>query len=64
MIGIFRSVIEHRLLIRDLVIRDITARYKGTLLGMVWALLNPLLMLGLYTFFLLLFLRLNGALRI
>lgn len=51
MIGIFRSVNEHRLLIRDLVIRDITARYKGTLLGMVWALLNPLLMLGLYTFF-------------
>ncbi|MFM4730077.1 ABC transporter permease [Aeromonas salmonicida] len=57
MIALFGSALEHKSLIRDLVIRDISARYKGTLLGMVWALLNPLLMLGLYTFFFTLILK-------
>ncbi len=42
---------SNRRLIRDLVRRDVVARYKGTLLGMAWALLNPLLLLALYTFF-------------
>ncbi len=57
MIALFGSALKHKSLIRDLVIRDISARYKGTLLGMVWALLNPLLMLGLYTFFFTLILK-------
>jgi lipopolysaccharide transport system permease protein len=30
--------------------RKISARYRGSLLGMLWAVLNPLLMLGIYTF--------------
>ena len=30
--------------------RRISARYRGSLLGMLWAVLNPLLMLGIYTF--------------
>lgn len=47
----FTGVIEHRRLIIDLVKREIFNRYKGTLLGVVWSVLNPLLMLGLYTFF-------------
>lgn len=30
--------------------RDVQARYRGSWLGLVWSLLNPLLMLALYTF--------------
>ena len=31
--------------------REVTGRYRGSMLGMVWSFVNPLLMLGLYTFF-------------
>lgn len=37
-------------LLANLSARDIKARYKGSVIGMAWALLNPLLMLGIYTF--------------
>ncbi|MEZ6937117.1 MULTISPECIES: ABC transporter permease [Aeromonas] len=47
----FSSILEHRRLVFDLVRRDVSARYKGTLLGLTWAILNPLCMLALYTFF-------------
>lgn len=33
-----------------LVRRDVEGRYKGSLFGFAWALLNPLVLLGLYTF--------------
>ncbi len=47
-----RGPFQHNFfLIRDLVIRNISFCSKGTLLGMIWALLNLLFMLGLYTFF-------------
>ncbi|MGB5855887.1 MAG: ABC transporter permease [Oceanisphaera sp.] len=42
---------RHRRLIFDLTRRELAARYKGSLLGVAWALLNPLLLLALYTFF-------------
>lgn len=31
--------------------REITSRYKGSLLGLAWSFFNPLLMLAIYTFF-------------
>lgn len=37
-------------LLRDLVRRDISGRYRGALGGMVWAFLSPLMMLGIYSF--------------
>ena len=33
---------RHRDLIRELVIRDLAKRYRGSLLGWLWAALNPL----------------------
>ena len=33
-----------------LAVREITGRYKGTLMGMTWALVEPLFLLGVYTF--------------
>ena len=41
---------RHRDLIRELVFRDLAQRYRGSLLGWLWAALNPLLMLAVYTF--------------
>lgn len=40
---------EHRVLLGELVRRDIRMRYTGSLLGLFWSVLNPLLQLALYT---------------
>ncbi|MFC0266598.1 ABC transporter permease [Kushneria aurantia] len=37
-------------LIQRMVRRDITSRYRGSVLGLAWSMLNPLIMLGVYTF--------------
>lgn len=37
-------------LIKQLVARDVAGRYKGSLLGGVWAVVSPLVMLAVYTF--------------
>lgn len=42
--------LRHGALIRILTWRDITGRYRGSLLGSLWSLLTPLLMLGVFTF--------------
>ena len=39
---------HHRSLLRALVMRDIKSRYTGSLAGMLWALLHPLALLGVY----------------
>ena len=41
---------RHGALIRILTWRDISGRYRGSLLGSAWSLLTPLLMLGVFTF--------------
>src|SRR5690606_25970224 len=43
------SPIVHRQLIWELVKRDFVGRYKGSILGITWSLLNPLVMLAVYT---------------
>ncbi len=45
-----RKISDQIALIYQFVKRDVSARYRGSLLGMGWILLNPLLMLALYTF--------------
>ena len=40
---------RHRALIGVLTARELKARYRGSVLGFFWSLLNPLLMLGVYT---------------
>lgn len=42
--------VRHRELIWSLIKRDFIGRYKGSFIGLVWSLLNPLLMLAIYTF--------------
>jgi len=43
------EVIKYRELVRNLVIRDLKVRYKSSVLGFVWSLLNPLLMMAVFT---------------
>ncbi len=44
------SLVKNRRLMLDLARRDAVGRYKGSLLGILWSLLTPLLMLTIYTF--------------
>lgn len=41
---------RHRQMVFELIRRDIVGRYKGAFLGSAWSLLNPLLMLAVYSF--------------
>lgn len=44
-----RDLFRHRALVGVLVARELKARYRGSVLGFFWSLLNPLLMLAVYT---------------
>jgi lipopolysaccharide transport system permease protein len=45
----FGWLTSHRELLRTLLRREIRIRYKGSALGIVWALIYPLAMMGVYT---------------
>ena len=45
-----QSAWKSRYLLAALTRREITGRYRGSLLGLVWTLITPLLLLGIYTF--------------
>ncbi len=50
---VFRSMLElwrHRRLLRELVRRDLRARYKASVLGFLWSLLRPLLSVVIISF--------------
>jgi ABC-type polysaccharide/polyol phosphate export permease len=49
LVGNLRELIAYRYLIRNLVIRDLKVRYKNSILGIAWSMLNPLLMMLVYT---------------
>lgn len=44
------SLWRHRDLIGQMVRREVIGRYKGSVMGLAWSFLNPLLMLLIYTF--------------
>lgn len=44
------SICRNRRLLFDLAVRDTIGRYKGSVLGIFWSLLIPLMMLAIYTF--------------
>ncbi|MGH6849589.1 MAG: ABC transporter permease [Methylocella sp.] len=45
----FANAWHHRELIRAVVRRELAVRFRGTILGWVWAIFGPLVMLGAYT---------------
>jgi len=48
MVATFREFFSYRALIQTLVLRDLKARYRGSALGLLWTLLNPLLHMVIY----------------
>jgi lipopolysaccharide transport system permease protein len=44
------SLWRHRHLVWQLVLRDVAARYRGSMAGLLWSLINPILVLLIYTF--------------
>src|SRR5437870_13312766 len=44
------QLVRYRGLIQSLVARELKARYRGSVLGFFWSFVNPLLLLGIYTF--------------
>lgn len=49
-LAVFGCAWHYRQLVARLTVREIEARFRGSLLGKVWAGILPLFMLGLYTF--------------
>lgn len=43
------TLLKNKYLILELVVRDVRSRYIGSILGLFWSILNPLLQLMLYT---------------
>lgn len=43
------EVYQYRELVRNLVVRDLKVRYKNSVLGFLWSLVNPLLMMIVFT---------------
>jgi lipopolysaccharide transport system permease protein len=44
------SPLRNRNLIREMTKREIVGRYRGSALGIIWSLFNPMLLLAVYTF--------------
>ena len=47
---LFLSLWRNRTLVWQLTKRDVLGRYRGSVMGLLWSLFNPILMLGVYTF--------------
>ena len=50
MLAAYRELRRYGYLFRTFFRRDLSARYKASVLGVVWSLLNPLMMMLIYTF--------------
>lgn len=50
MLSNLANLIRYRGLIQSLVARELKARYRGSVLGFAWSLINPLLLLLIYSF--------------
>ncbi len=46
----FSALYNYRSLVRQLLTREIQSRYRGSILGLLWSFVTPLLMLLIYTF--------------
>jgi lipopolysaccharide transport system permease protein len=49
-IELLKTLTLHRHLLRQMLVRDLTSRFAGTSLGALWSLVQPLILLVLYTF--------------
>ncbi len=49
-LSFIKQMQQHRSLLLQMIQRDITSRYRGSALGLVWSFITPLLMLAVYSF--------------
>lgn len=49
MVETFKEIFRYRGLVWALVVRHLSVRYRGSVLGFLWTLLNPLLLMSIYT---------------
>src|SRR4029077_4620799 len=49
MLDNLRNLLKYRGLVQSLVVRDLKARYRGSVLGFFWSFINPLLLLAVYS---------------
>ncbi|MCY1295478.1 Teichoic acid translocation permease protein TagG [compost metagenome] len=49
-VGPFSALIRHRGLVYQLTRREVVGRYRGSVMGLLWSLFHPVLMLSVYTF--------------
>ncbi len=54
-----QELYRYRSLVWNLVIRELKARYRGSMLGFMWSFLNPLLLISVYTVVFSVYLRFN-----
>jgi len=47
---VFGTLWRHRGLIWEMTKRDVVGRYRGSVMGILWSFLNPIVMLAVYTF--------------
>lgn len=50
LLAMTKSLWRHRALIRQLTVREVLGRYRGSFMGLAWSFFNPLIMLLVYTF--------------
>lgn len=50
LLALLRSAIANRALITQITKREVVGRYRGSVIGLGWSFLNPLLMLAVFTF--------------
>ena len=44
-----KECIKYRSLIKNLVLKDLKLKYRGSVLGVIWSLLRPLMLIAVYT---------------
>jgi ABC-type polysaccharide/polyol phosphate export permease len=59
MIQTLREIVKYRPLIRALVVRHLVMRYRGSVLGFLWSILNPLCLMLVYTLVFKFYIRFN-----
>lgn len=49
-LAMVKTIWIHRALIKQMTVREVVGRYRGSFMGLAWSFFNPLLMLLIYTF--------------
>ena len=50
LLSLGKSLLQHHEIILQMTKREVVGRYKGSVLGLLWSFINPVLMLAVYTF--------------